>query len=240
MADRPQHSFQIMEPQTRFSLSSSVAEWRREMASQPGITSDQAHELESHLVESMNRLKQRGLTEEEAFWLARRRLGRCVDIAAEITKADPSCLWRDRVCWMATALLGGHLLLTLLGFASVFVTPFIGTFILGRWFSSPDAYRWTQQALLLVVTAGAGAIALMAVGGYVPKPIRVVAQINWPRRKLSWVLCFLVALETALEVQSIRGINSAAQVINMIGYFPLWPCLMAVLLVRLSPRRAAR
>jgi hypothetical protein len=237
MAGRSQYPVESMETQSRFSLTNALATWRREFEAQPGITSDAVRELESHLIDSMNQLRQKGLNEEEAFWLARRRLGPCKEVAAEITKADPSGLWRERVFWMAAALLCGHLLLELSRVASIFVTPFVGTFILGTWFSSPDGYRWTQFLLLQGVTVGACVLALGVARGSFRRPFRLLPRLSMPRRRLAWVLCGLVGIEWWLSITSIHPL-SAALVVDLFPYFPLWPGLVALLLLLLSERPA--
>lgn len=91
--------------QTRFDLNSAVENWRNELAAQPQLTSDDRRELEKHLADTMAELRQRGLNEEESFWLARRRIGQPQQLGEEFEKTDPAKIWRDRVFWMALAFL---------------------------------------------------------------------------------------------------------------------------------------
>jgi hypothetical protein len=97
-----------METQSRFDLNSAVAAWRQELAAQPAITLEQARELEAHLLDSLSDLEQRGLTEAEAFWLARRRLGKPENIAADFAKANPGAVWRERLFWASLGALTIH------------------------------------------------------------------------------------------------------------------------------------
>jgi hypothetical protein len=63
-----------MEIKNDFDLNNSVGLWRQEPLALGEILPGEIRELESHLHSSMDGLKQRGVGEEEAFWLARRRL----------------------------------------------------------------------------------------------------------------------------------------------------------------------
>ena len=94
-----------MENQTRFDLNAALESWRAELAAQPGLSADERRELETHLRDTLTELKSRGLSEEESFWLARRRIGQVQKLAEEFVKADPTQVWRDRVFWMSVALL---------------------------------------------------------------------------------------------------------------------------------------
>jgi hypothetical protein len=106
MADGSQQLMRIMETQTRFNLAAAVENWRRELAAQPGIMPDDCRELEVHLLDSIAQLRKVGLGEEEAFWLARRRIGLPKEICEEFGKENPAKVWRDRLLWIAVALLG--------------------------------------------------------------------------------------------------------------------------------------
>ena len=105
MAESPQHPLQIMENQTRFDLNAAVKNWRQELAAQPPLTSDNRRELETHLRDALAELKARGLSDEESFWLARRRVGQPQQLGEEFVKADPAKVWRERVFWMLNAFL---------------------------------------------------------------------------------------------------------------------------------------
>lgn len=94
-----------MEPQTRFDLNVAVENWRNELTAQPALTTDARRELETHLHDTIAELRQRGLNEEESFWLACHRLGRLQQLAQELEKADPGKIWRERVFWMVLAYL---------------------------------------------------------------------------------------------------------------------------------------
>jgi hypothetical protein len=94
-----------MKNQPHFDLAAALENWQTELAAQPNFSADDRRELETHLRDTFAELKSRGLSEEEAFWLARRRVGQPQKLAEEFVKADPTQAWRDRVFWMAVALL---------------------------------------------------------------------------------------------------------------------------------------
>jgi len=104
MADRSQLPVQIMENQTRFDLNAAIENWRNELAAQPDLASDDRRELETHLRDAVAGFQQRGLSDEESFWLARRRVGQPQQLGEEFVKADPAKVWRERIFWMAIAI----------------------------------------------------------------------------------------------------------------------------------------
>src|SRR6266853_3624592 len=106
MADGSQQPVQIMETQTGFDLIASITKWRQELTAQAGLTLDDRRELEAHLQDSVADLRHLGLNDEEAFWLARRRVGVPQQLSEEFVKENPARVWRERLLWIALALLG--------------------------------------------------------------------------------------------------------------------------------------
>src|ERR1700679_2731995 len=94
-----------MENQTRFDLNTALENWRTELAAQTSLSAENRRELETHLRDTFAELKSRGLSEEESFLLARRRVGQTQQLAAEFVKDDPAQFWRERVFWMVLTLL---------------------------------------------------------------------------------------------------------------------------------------
>ena len=93
-----------MENQTRFDLNAAIENWRQELVAQPSLASDARRELETHLRDAIAGLQQRGLNDEESFWLARRRVGQPHQLGEEFVKADPARVWRERVFWTVVAI----------------------------------------------------------------------------------------------------------------------------------------
>ena len=99
MADRSQHPRQIMETQTRYNLNAAIENWRTELVAQAGLTPEVRCELETHLRDAIAGFQQRGLNDEESFWLARRRVGQPQKLGEEFAKTDPAKVWRERAFW---------------------------------------------------------------------------------------------------------------------------------------------
>ena len=118
------YPLQIMENQTRFDLNNALENWRNELAVQPNLSADDRRELETHLRDAFAGLKSRGLSEEESFWLARRRVGQPQQLAEEFIKADPLPVWRERMFWMVLSLLAIRLWNVWNVIASSLTTPF--------------------------------------------------------------------------------------------------------------------
>ena len=229
---------QTMETQTRFSLDRALTAWRQEVGAQPGLSPDQARELEIHLIECIDDLKRRGLREEEAFWVACRRLGPGAEIAAEFVKAEPSRLWRERVYWMAVGVLASFL------WHSVFA---IGANVLGNTLrrSGINPGMWWNQGLYLVSYSALAWLAFIIARGRMPKPIQfLIDRLGSPRR-LAWGLCALIAVGLGFSWISmwLYSRSHASSVgTGQIDIWPsllmtvAWPALMAFVVIRLAPR----
>ncbi|MEI9866141.1 MAG: hypothetical protein WDN00_16625 [Limisphaerales bacterium] len=94
-----------METRTRYDLNAAIENWRAELAAQPALTADNRHELETHLRDAIAGFQQRGLNDEESFWLACKRVGKPQKLNEEFVKSAFIKAWRERVFWMANALL---------------------------------------------------------------------------------------------------------------------------------------
>lgn len=94
-----------METPAGFDLNAAIETWRQELLAQPGLAPDDRRELEAHLRDTVAELRRRGMDDEESFVLARHRVGKPPQIATEFANADPLRTWRQRMLWMAAALL---------------------------------------------------------------------------------------------------------------------------------------
>jgi len=86
-----------METPPGFNLDHAVAQWRDELARQPGLTPADLRELEAHLRDGFAELRKNSIREEEAFHLACERLGPSQPVAGEFAKAKPARVWVPRV-----------------------------------------------------------------------------------------------------------------------------------------------
>ena len=103
MAQCSQHPMQNMENQNRFDLEQALREWREDCASRPGISHDDARELESDLRERVADLVKQGLSEKDAFCKAIRQVGFPAELAREFGRENPLALWRERLFWIVGA-----------------------------------------------------------------------------------------------------------------------------------------
>ena len=60
-----------------------VSGWQDQVKSDPAITDSDAEELKSHILDLVETLKSAGLDEEEAFWVACKRMGNTTDWGEE-------------------------------------------------------------------------------------------------------------------------------------------------------------
>ncbi len=93
-----------METRTRFNLTAAIRRWAEEVEAQPGLRPESRRELEAHLRDTVAGLRERGLNDEECFWLATRRIGHPREIAEEFAKEDPARIWRERMFWVVAGI----------------------------------------------------------------------------------------------------------------------------------------
>jgi len=89
-----------MENTASFDLNRRIEQWRENLATSPSFRGENLDELEAHLRDSVAALQSRGLTAEEAFLVATRRIGGGGLLANEFGKVNGSALWLDRLFWM--------------------------------------------------------------------------------------------------------------------------------------------
>jgi hypothetical protein len=90
-----------MENRTQFDLSVALQHWRENLTQSPQFRPENVQELESHLRDSISAWQANGLSEEEAFHIAARRLGAAPTLEPEFAKVNSKEVWLDRVLWMA-------------------------------------------------------------------------------------------------------------------------------------------
>lgn len=78
-----------------FELDSEVRKWKAHIASTGSLSYSDLEELESHLCDSVDSLVAKGLSQEEAFLLAVRRLGDATLINEEYAKVSTEDMWRQ-------------------------------------------------------------------------------------------------------------------------------------------------
>ena len=234
MARGPQHLIQIMATQTCFDLNAALENWRNELNAQPQLTPDNRRELERHLADSMAELRQRGLNEEESFWLAQRRIGQPQLLAKEFGKACPVNVWRGRVFWAAAGMIVFWqlaLIIDYIGGIGLHFIPGSGTFYANHW------SLISGLPLLL--------IAILLVKG----PLGNFSKLSWLLRgrvRLAAFLIFLSVICSIAQQSLIRldhpeihsqiewGAWMRFQLLHLLGYLEIG-AVPLVLMIWLSP-----
>ena len=77
-----------MENNIEFNIQEQIDRWVINIKSEPSITESDTEELKSHLLDSIDQLKDTGLNDEEAFWVASRRIGSTDDLRDDYNQVN--------------------------------------------------------------------------------------------------------------------------------------------------------
>jgi hypothetical protein len=223
-----------MESQTRFNLNAALRTWREELAAQPHLSAETRRELETHVIDTIAEMRQRGLNEEESFWLARRRVGQPKELGQEFASADPPNPAREWVLWIAVAFYVMNLWQNVAGFfwtaiaARIFRDPasiqiasigvYIPVALLGMYLArSHSQPKWTRRfsfirsrGRLLAVSSFLviqGGVILVAILNYRLPPQQWVALLT--SVGLIWSLVLLAIILWLLSSEKSRGVRRA-------------------------------
>jgi hypothetical protein len=105
-----------MAPPADFDLAASLTRWRESLGAHEALTPERVRELETHLRDSLAEIRAQGITANEAFWVAARRVGDASSLAGQFVQADPASVWRTRVFWMLMGLILVEMVMLLPGF----------------------------------------------------------------------------------------------------------------------------
>jgi hypothetical protein len=126
-----------------FDSNQAIQRWREALAQSPAFRSENLDELEAHLRDSIAKLEGGGLSAEEAFLVASRRIGRDGALAVEFGKVNGHAVWLDRLLWMLIGIQAWGLVSNLIG-------SLTRTAISLGWSSAH--YDYKQSGLALPVT----------------------------------------------------------------------------------------
>jgi hypothetical protein len=87
-------------------LERQIQEWKAAFASRPALRRVDVEELEQHVRDALPALISSGLTPEEAFLIATRRVGPPAAIEREFAKVNGAHLWSQRAFWIVLGALG--------------------------------------------------------------------------------------------------------------------------------------
>lgn len=88
-----------------FDLKKQIKKWRSNLAQSQTLEKIDIDELESHMREEIESLKESKLSDEEAFLVAAKRLGSPKKLASEFAKTNWGSALRQRLSWMITGIL---------------------------------------------------------------------------------------------------------------------------------------
>jgi len=164
-----------------------IEQWRAGLTGSEFLGSSSVNELENHLREEMEHLRTSGLSDEEAFFVARHRLGDTAALEEEFAKVDPYRRLAHRLYWMATGILGYFLVLHLSLCATKVST------LLGYMAGMRNSYL-TILACIVQVTAFAGIGTLVLRHHTSHSKSQAARKISGSVRAGIFVACAIVAL----------------------------------------------
>ncbi len=86
-----------MESRAEFNLTEEIEVWRLILSKKPGLTGDNIKELQSHLLDEMDHLQEIGLSKEESFFIAQKRIGSLDQLADEFNKVNKKEYFQSKV-----------------------------------------------------------------------------------------------------------------------------------------------
>ena len=164
-----------------FELSKAILQWRRSFQKGCSLSTDRIDELESHLRESVSELNRKGLSEEESFVVAMKRLGYAQTLDAEFQKNNLLGVNHDRLFWM----LLGYLAVTICGILSTAIVSSLST---GMAYAGAGGTATGVVATLVQIVFWTAVLLLISQ----PTVSRVFGR--YPRSSLSAMLFAMVAL----------------------------------------------
>ena len=232
-----------------FNLDERMAAWRQSLLAREAFTPDCVRELEVHVRDAITDLTSKGLSEDEAVWIATRRLGPAEALAAEFEKVDPGRLWRQRIFWMAFGLLLSHVV-----FHTIFAVGKLAGWlaaIIGA--ERPDPYGTIVLILPLLIEmlaiAVLGGLGFLLAKGKLNRPIDGIASRYKKRSTLALLVFGLVLASAVLEYFWSQVLTTAPTggILRNPGWWGLYwqfvnsiyPMIVALVVVWLAPLRPA-
>ena len=149
-----------METPKQFDLNEAIGDWRAECERTQAMKRDDVAELEEHLRDSVRRLSTAQLSEEEAFVIATRRLGKPAVLETEYAKLNVSQVWLRRAFWMIAGLVVNGLVQ-----AGIFMPVQLMAWLCAKVEVEITSARW-----------GMGLISLLIITGFVLLAVRLVKR----------------------------------------------------------------
>ncbi len=223
-----------MEDQTRNPLEASLQQWRRQYEAQETFSPSQMEELESHLRESAESLVSIGLTNDEAFLIATRRLGQPTALAQQFQTNGGASWWSRRLLWMLGGIVAYHALEMI---QSIFQLPLY--FFYGHR-TTPEQLRAMCLWRLIIVVGSVVLLwlALRKQGSFSRRAFQKIPAVAWQ----ALLIVLMILRPVTWAVDWIQHPNNFGypwlQILQLIG--SLWPLgWMVLFLVVWRRSRAA-
>lgn len=224
-----------------FELNQEIEKWKDHLQQTKSLKEDDVQEIKSHLIDSVLDLTENGLSQEEAFFVAKHRIGDVSALNSEYAKVNKGHVWRRRFTWLIT----GYFL-----FGSVpIVIQILSQFIHSFNFESllyPSTLLWgpPYSAPYLIF-----AVAILLIGFSMYLLMRekdssidnLVAFKS--RNKLIFGILAAYAVLTVLQITSWQFINSSPEIMGNAAqsgalFELIWkPSLLLFLLIIVLPSR---
>ena len=89
-----------------FDLNKNISNWKLSLSNNESFTRENIDELKSHLNDQISALKDAGLNDEEAFWVAQKRIGTIDSLNSEFSKINKLNILKKKIYWMLTGIAG--------------------------------------------------------------------------------------------------------------------------------------
>jgi len=93
-----------------FNIHDHINNWFVQLKSEPSITESDSEELKSHLLDMIDGLRNAGLDEEEAFWVASKRMGSCLEWKVDYEEVNKPLIQMRRSLFILAGVLAYFLL----------------------------------------------------------------------------------------------------------------------------------
>jgi hypothetical protein len=171
-----------MERNTEFNIHEQVGHWVSKIKSEPSITESDSEELKSHLLDSIDQLKDKGLNDEEAFWVASRRIGTKVDWEEDYRQENNPVIQMRR----SVLILAGVLVYFLLYYFIESTSRLIFIILVSKNINGYVASNWVSRYLI-----GAHFVFIILVAGIYFMEKKTVSFIENVKMKPKYTLLLL-------------------------------------------------
>jgi hypothetical protein len=205
-----------------FDLNKQLNAWKQSFDGAETLRGGDVKELEQHVRDSVAELSAKGLTGEEAFAIAIRRVGDPRPLAAPFSRANGNRVWAQRVFWMIVGFLSLQLVWMLTWVSQVLVayTGAPPNALLATSIGIPTVC-WLVVAVILYRSAGNEG------GG-------LLARLCGTRRWVILSLVLIIPMAAALALMgSSKYLSSAAarESISQVSKFQYWSQPLALVVI---------